>query len=258
MSQDNKKLMDRYKELPEDVKDAIFSVDSAEIIQNIAKKNNLTIDKMSELADEIGLLMLGSTEPKDFISNISRRLGVNRNIAHDITAEVNDKIFSKIRESLKKIHNLKDEEEEEKTELYRPEVVKLEESPNALNRESLLKEIENEDPEITASSQVVVDTDGLNESRVNIKPVLKESAIEEKKELSLPPPTPAIIEDKEESVVVKEDLPKEEIKSDKGSIELKPQISRRPPEVSEHDGDRKLGPGEDRYPEGDPYREPVK
>ena len=252
--------MDKYRELPPDVREAIFSVDSADIIQSIAKKNNLTVDKMSELADEIGLLMLGNTEPKDFISNISRRLGVDKKTARDITAEVNDRIFTKIRESLKKIHNIKDEDEEkeEEPELYRPEAVRPPEPPKELDRENILKGIE--DPETVSVPQPpsVVSKEGESVSSPTPTPQWPNNN-EKEEELSLSPPPPVVIEEEEGLVVAdKETLPREEVKASEAPLPPKPQISRRPPEVSEHDGDKKFGPGGDKYPDGDPYREPVK
>ncbi|MCR4283995.1 MAG: hypothetical protein NUV64_01585 [Parcubacteria group bacterium] len=262
-NQYNSKLMDKYKDLPGDVREAIFSVDSTEIIQDISKKNNLTIDKMSELADEIGLLMIGVTEPKDFMPNISRRLGVDKKTAHDITAEVNDRIFSKIRESLKRIHNIKDEEDSEKdtAESLKQETVREPEPAKTLSKEDILKEIES--PESIPMPQVFSDAK-VNESTSNAQTLKQETvSVEgEGKEIpipSMPSTLPVVMEEKEESIVVaKEDLPKEYVKSGGVPFPPKPQISRRPPEVSEHDGDKPLGPGGDKYPEGDPYREPVK
>ena len=47
-------LLERYQKLPEDLKEAIFSVETTEIIQKISKKYGLLIDKMGELASETG------------------------------------------------------------------------------------------------------------------------------------------------------------------------------------------------------------
>ncbi len=102
-------LKEKYQALPEDLKDAIFSVDSANIIQSVGKKYNLTIDKIGELADETGLVMLGLTHPKDFIPNLSQRLAVDRETARKIAEGVNAQIFAKVRESLKKVHGVGEE-----------------------------------------------------------------------------------------------------------------------------------------------------
>jgi hypothetical protein len=109
-------LRERYLKLPKDVQDAIFSVDSAEIIQDIANKNNLVIDKMGELADETGLVMLGITKPSEYVKNLTGRLGIDSNTAQKIGDEINSRIFSPIRESLKEIYG-----EEKKIEEKIPE-----------------------------------------------------------------------------------------------------------------------------------------
>lgn len=125
-------LREIYLKLPEDLKNAIFSVDSAEIIQNIGKKYNLPIDKTGELADETGLVMLGLTHPNNFISNLAQRLNTDKETARKIAEEVNNQIFIKVRESLKKIHGVS-------AEVGVPALADA-------GKEELLKEIEKEEP----------------------------------------------------------------------------------------------------------------
>lgn len=100
----NKQLLEKYDNLPKDVQEAIFSIDTAEILQKIAKENELNIEKLGILADETGLLMLGITRPNEFISNLAKRLEIEKGAANKIGKEVNGQIFFRIRESLKKIH----------------------------------------------------------------------------------------------------------------------------------------------------------
>jgi len=103
-------LLEKYRQLPESVQDAIFSVNTAKIIGEIGEKHKLMIDKIGDLADETGSVMLGFTHPKDFISHLCDRLEVSREIAKEIGDEINSKIFFQIRENIKKIHGIKDEE----------------------------------------------------------------------------------------------------------------------------------------------------
>ncbi len=102
-----------FQSLPEDLREAIVSVNTAEIIQGLGKKYKLHVDKTAILGDEIGLVMFGLTNPKDFMINLKRRLEIPEDMARDLTAEINEQIFKSIRESLKKIHNLAREEESE-------------------------------------------------------------------------------------------------------------------------------------------------
>lgn len=146
-----KELLDIYEKLPQEVRDAIFSVDSATTIQNVARNYKLTVDKMGELADETGLVMLGITHPRDYISNLSSRLEVDKETAKKIAEEINTQIFSKIRESLKGIHNIQ-EPELPQTPFTAPVISKPPEIPKTEQAEvplspkvEIIKEIEKEE-----------------------------------------------------------------------------------------------------------------
>lgn len=106
---DNKKrdeIIKRYEELPEDIQKAYFSSATSDAIFEVGKKHGLVIEKMGELADETGLVMLGMTKPNEFIKNLEHRLEVEAIKAKEIAEDINQKVFSPIRESLKKIHGI--------------------------------------------------------------------------------------------------------------------------------------------------------
>ncbi len=98
------------EKLPQDLREAIFSVDSENVIEAVAKKYGLAMDKMGALADEVGLLMMGLSHPKDFVANLQKRLGANEETTKKIAEEINAQIFSKVKESLKKIHSVEEDE----------------------------------------------------------------------------------------------------------------------------------------------------
>lgn len=107
-------LLEKYRALPKEVRDAIFSINTAEIIRQIGEKHKLMIDKIGELADETGLVMLGLGHPNQFISHLTERLEINHELAKEIAQEVNSKIFYPIREHLKKMYGIIEEKFEEK------------------------------------------------------------------------------------------------------------------------------------------------
>jgi hypothetical protein len=120
-------LLEFYKKLPKDLQEAIINIDTPGIIQAIGKKYNLPIDKTGELADETGLVMLGLTHPNNFISNLTQRLDTDKETARKIGEEINNQIFAKVRESLKKVHEINPT----------PEIVPA--------KEEILKEIEKDE-----------------------------------------------------------------------------------------------------------------
>ena len=96
------------KKIPPDLVDAIFSEDIAETILSIGKKYGLLIDKVGELGSATNHVILGALHPKDFIPTLEQVLGVDRETAKKIAQEVNTEIFAKIRESLRKVHNIEE------------------------------------------------------------------------------------------------------------------------------------------------------
>ena len=54
-------IIAKYQDLPEDLQKALVSSSFSNAITEVGKKNGLAIDKVGELADETGLVMLGIT-----------------------------------------------------------------------------------------------------------------------------------------------------------------------------------------------------
>jgi len=107
----NEQLFEAYKKLPKDIQEAITGVNTSTMIQALGNKYSLTSDKITNLADQTGLVMLGLSPAKDFIINIARNVYIDKETARKIAADINTQIFSKIRDSLKKIHGTLGEEE---------------------------------------------------------------------------------------------------------------------------------------------------
>ena len=97
-----------YDNLPEDLKDAIFGLEMNEIVERIGRENQLNIEQIGDLANETGMVMLGVTHPNEFIGNLADRLEVDKEKARAIAQEINEQIFKKVRESLRKIHNMRE------------------------------------------------------------------------------------------------------------------------------------------------------
>ncbi len=106
MQYTTKQLQEKYKSLPEDLKDAIWSTASAEIIQSIGKKYGLNVEQVGKLASETGLVLLGLSHPKDYIKSLSANITIEIDTARKIAEEVNNGIFSKVKEHLKKLHGI--------------------------------------------------------------------------------------------------------------------------------------------------------
>ena len=142
-----------YMKLPQDLKEAILGVDSTETMRKIGEKQKLAIDKIGKMVGEAGYVMLGVTHPNEFIANLAERLDVDKEKARAIAQEINEQIFKKVRESLRKIHNMREEGEERNvghsvsniTNIGRSDILKEIEKDHT-------KEKENDIPEIMKGS----------------------------------------------------------------------------------------------------------
>lgn len=123
-------LHDAFDQLPQEIREAIVSVDTSEKVQTIAKKHSLHIDQTGELGEEIGFAMMGLTHPTEFVKNIKDRLEIDNKIAEDIASDVNEEIFLPIKSSLQKMHDKK--EEAEGNDFSKDEVLNAIENPPAV------------------------------------------------------------------------------------------------------------------------------
>ncbi|MEK7589789.1 MAG: hypothetical protein AAB475_00850 [Patescibacteria group bacterium] len=95
-------LNEKYKLIPEVVKDAMGSVDRANLIRSIAEKYKLHIDQTGLLFEEIIYVTLGVEKTSDFVRNLKVYLHISKNKVNAVAGDVNEKIFLPIREALKK------------------------------------------------------------------------------------------------------------------------------------------------------------
>ena len=126
-----------YDNLPEDLKDAIFGLEMNEIVERIGRENQLNIEQIGDLANETGMVMLGVTHPNEFIANLAERLEVDKEKARAIAQEINEQVFKKVRDSLRKIHNMREEGEERNVGHSVSNITDIN-----INRSDILKEIE--------------------------------------------------------------------------------------------------------------------
>ncbi len=123
-------LEDRFKSIPDDVRDMMTSPETMEAVRQIGQKYHLHVDEMDELYEETGHVMLGLTRTKDFIGNLRKRLPkYDPPLVQSIALEINELVFKPIRESLKKL---------ESTVRAEP----LSAAPTSTQREELLRAIE--------------------------------------------------------------------------------------------------------------------
>lgn len=94
-------VQQRLKELPEEIRMAVLSADLDRKIQSIGQKHKLHIDQIGNLEDETLLVMLGFSDPVEFMDQLVERLSVTPVEASLISADVVHDVFMPIRESMR-------------------------------------------------------------------------------------------------------------------------------------------------------------
>jgi len=121
LSQD--KLWAIYKTLSNNLKDAIFSEDTADAIWNICKLHD--VDKTSDVAKIVGRVLMGLLPPKMLTETLKDELALNEDIAKKVGMEIEHFIFNAVKNELDALYeeneNIKQETTETKKEPARQE-----------------------------------------------------------------------------------------------------------------------------------------
>ncbi len=87
-----------YNTLPDALKDAIFSEDTAEAIFNICKLYE--IDKNSEVAKIVGKILMGLLPPEFLKDTLQEKTGISEDIAKKATMEIEHFILNPVKKEL--------------------------------------------------------------------------------------------------------------------------------------------------------------
>lgn len=99
------KLIELFKALPQDLKDAASSEDTANTIQEICQKNGITEEEaVSEITKNIGYSFLGILPPADFAYILEKEIGLKKSSAEATAADIIRYIFLPVRPSMEALY----------------------------------------------------------------------------------------------------------------------------------------------------------
>lgn len=102
MDENQKKLIqEQMQKIPPEVREAIEKSDWERIVFNVGRAHKMHVDDIDVLSIETILTMIGLEHPKDFPVNVQKGTGMSDDLLMDVIDEINEKLFSKIREALK-------------------------------------------------------------------------------------------------------------------------------------------------------------
>ena len=106
MIDSKEEFWEEYENLPEIIKDSLFSEENYDIISEICDANGLNDENSkSQLMKYVGKTLIGKLPIKDFIVTIELEMELDAKVAKEISKEIDKKIFSHLRIALNKIYS---------------------------------------------------------------------------------------------------------------------------------------------------------
>ena len=107
MTEYNKKqLWGLFNVLPDKLKDAIFSEETAKAIANICATHKITDDKKSEIAKLVGDSLMGLLPPDKLQTAIETEIKIEQSEAEKIALEINRFILYPVKEALGSLYKI--------------------------------------------------------------------------------------------------------------------------------------------------------
>lgn len=111
MDDDTTKIIkERFDALPKSIQDIIMSTNYEETLLGIGKQYQLNVEQLGILEKDTTMVMMGITPTKDFTNELIHELRVDETKGVQIVRDINEKIFSRIRELLKLMNTPKGQE----------------------------------------------------------------------------------------------------------------------------------------------------
>ena len=95
-----------YGHLPAELKETIFSQETADHIYDSCIKNGVAEEKVSQVASLAGDVLLGLSLPEDFQKSLEKEEGIKKDAAVNIARDITRFVFFPVKESLRQLHTI--------------------------------------------------------------------------------------------------------------------------------------------------------
>jgi hypothetical protein len=94
-----------YKQLPEELQQALFSIESTNYVYNLCRENK--IEKISDVIKYIGDVLIGGLAPENFSEVLEKELNIETEKAKKISREISRFVFLPVRPALERLYGSK-------------------------------------------------------------------------------------------------------------------------------------------------------
>jgi hypothetical protein len=95
-----------YEKLPSELKEAIFSEETADSIWDICSRNGIEDERISAIAKYTGRVLMGLLSPNDLEDALKKELKVEKEAAKKISQEINRFILYPVKARLEELYKI--------------------------------------------------------------------------------------------------------------------------------------------------------
>ena len=106
MAQYTKEQIDKIlQKLPDELHEAVFSMETADAIWNTCTKQNIVAKRLSKIAEYTGYVLMGLILPQEFEPILIKDIKVPKKAAQEIAREINRFVFYPVKSALEQLHS---------------------------------------------------------------------------------------------------------------------------------------------------------
>lgn len=95
-----------YEKLPEELREAMFSMETAEEIGEICESYGINDNRVGEIADRVGYILAGLMLPQEFAAVLEKEVKLPKVLAEAISKDLNRFVFYPVRPALEQLHRM--------------------------------------------------------------------------------------------------------------------------------------------------------
>lgn len=94
-----------YSQLPEELKEALYSMETAEAIASVCDSYGIDDERVSQVARYVGEVLMGIILPSEFAGVLEQQIAMPKVLAPAIAKDINRLIFYPVKPALEQLHN---------------------------------------------------------------------------------------------------------------------------------------------------------
>lgn len=95
-----------YQKLPEELQEALFSLETAENIGQVCENYGILDARVSEVAKYAGHVLMGLTLPQEFSGTLETDVKLSKTLADTIARDINRLVFYPVKPALEQLHRM--------------------------------------------------------------------------------------------------------------------------------------------------------